>query len=121
MNDISVITIFSNIPLPENEENFRHYNRYKKFIESRPSRPIRFSKSNKKYYADASFNIHHIFPKSMGGLDIKENLIKLTPREEKLRSKDKKTKSWKAKSKEELQEIANKRAKARQDKKANNG
>jgi len=49
-----------------------HYIRYIKFIESRKKLDIKKEKG---------FNIHHIFPKSMGGLDIKENLVKLTIRE----------------------------------------
>jgi hypothetical protein len=63
---------FKNIPFPHNKSNYIHYFRYAKFIESRPIRNLK--KENR-------FNIHHIFPKSMGGLDNKDNLIKLTNRE----------------------------------------
>lgn len=64
--------IFFNLPLPEREENYIHYNRYVYFIKSRPNRDIKKEKG---------FNIHHILPKSMGGDSEKINLIKLTHRE----------------------------------------
>ena len=48
-----------------------HFNRYIKFIESRKNRIL---KSN-------YFEYHHIIPKSLGGLDIDNNIIKLTNRE----------------------------------------
>jgi len=57
---------------PVLEENQVHLERYKKFILSRPEIDLEKEKE---------YNIHHIFPKSMGGDNNKENLIKLTVRE----------------------------------------
>ncbi len=50
-----------------------HLDRYIKFIDSRPSR---LNKSEKYYLEN-----HHKFPKSLGGIDLKENMILLTARE----------------------------------------
>lgn len=54
-------------------ENEVHLQRYIKFISSRPKRDL---KRNGKLY-----NIHHIVPRGLNGLDTQENLIKLTHRE----------------------------------------
>lgn len=66
--------LFKNLPLPANEENYRHYERYRRFIESRPERLWETKKEN-------NLHKHHIYPKSLGGSDNIENLILLTPRE----------------------------------------
>ena len=63
--------IYKRIPLPE-PSNYVHYLRYKEFIESRPIRDLKREKN---------YCIHHIFPRSLGGLDDNDNLIKLTTRE----------------------------------------
>lgn len=68
-----MVILYKNILLPNIEEKYIHYERYKKFIESRPKRDLI---KDGMYY-----EIHHVFPKSMGGLDIDENKIKLTHRE----------------------------------------
>lgn len=49
-----------------------HLIRYIKFISSIEERPKK---------QRINFELHHIIPKSLGGLDIKDNLISLTPRE----------------------------------------
>ena len=49
-----------------------HRTRYFNFISSRPERIVKKEKG---------YHIHHILPKSMGGSDNNENLIKLTIRE----------------------------------------
>jgi hypothetical protein len=46
------------------------YNRYLKFVESLKSQVI-----------DGYCEVHHIIPKSLGGTNAKDNLIKLTPRQ----------------------------------------
>jgi len=66
------LELFKEISLPEKEENYYHYIRYQRFIESRPLR------ENKR---KRGFHWHHILPKSMGGEDTDSNLILLTPRE----------------------------------------
>jgi hypothetical protein len=48
-----------------------HIDRYKRFIETRPKRNLK---------REEGFNVHHIVPRSLGGLD-NDNLIKLTIRE----------------------------------------
>lgn len=63
------MVIFS---LLETEENKIHLRRYKTFIESRPKRDL---------IKEEGFNIHHIVPRSLGGNNKKNNLIKLTIKE----------------------------------------
>lgn len=64
--------LFHGIPLPEDVKLYKNYTRYITFITSRPKRDLR--KEN-------NYNIHHILPKSMGGTNEENNLIKLTERE----------------------------------------
>lgn len=54
------------------EKNLHHLERYKRFIESRPKRTIK---------RETDFNIHHVWPRALGGPDEDWNLIKLTHRE----------------------------------------
>lgn len=67
--------LFYNLPLPSNPENYRHYERYRKFILSRPKRNL--EKNGSLYH------IHHVCPSAFGLFDVKDrnNLIKLTLRE----------------------------------------
>jgi hypothetical protein len=62
----------SSLPPISNPENYRHLIRYVTFINSRPKRNLK---------KETGFNIHHIIPKSLGGADDNQNLIKLTYRE----------------------------------------
>ncbi len=67
-----MVELFKKIVLPLQQENYIHYVRYKNFIESRPIRNT---------YKESGYEIHHICPKSMGGSDEIDNLIKLSYRE----------------------------------------
>lgn len=61
------------MPEVKNEEQMRHLVRYVNFINSRPERDL--IKDGK------FFNIHHIIPRSLNGLNEESNLIKLAHRE----------------------------------------
>lgn len=39
------------------------------------------AKAKLRDYLECYYEIHHIFPKSMGGVDLEENLVKLTFKE----------------------------------------
>jgi len=62
---------FSKLPSVDTNHQL-HLDRYIKFISSRPERNLKREKG---------FNIHHIIPRSMGGVDTKDNKIKLTYKE----------------------------------------
>lgn len=60
------------IIFPRAPDSSRHFERYKKFILSRPSR---------KLFREPGFHVHHIVPRCIGGGNEDFNLIKLTYRE----------------------------------------
>jgi hypothetical protein len=66
------VKVIGRFPYLNNSGFNTHFNRYIKFIESRP---------NRKLVKEIGFNIHHILPRSLGGKDNPTNLIKLTYRE----------------------------------------
>lgn len=62
------------------DENQRHLERYKKFILSRSHTDIHIFPSG-RFRMIKEHNVHHIFPKSLGGDNHKKNLIALSYRE----------------------------------------